>query len=56
MIIWIPALVGLVGLLIYALCNAPNAAKPSEIGRLMFFAGLLVTLFILGTAHPFHVP
>jgi hypothetical protein len=40
----LPALVALVGLVVYVL--ATNA-KAAEIGRLMFGAGLLVTLFVV---------
>ena len=41
MIIWISGLVALVGVLMYALASNP---KLVEIGRLSFFAGLLVLL------------
>jgi Na+/phosphate symporter len=43
-IILIPALVCLIGLLMYALCVN---GKLSEIGRIMFAFGLLVTLMQL---------
>jgi hypothetical protein len=43
MTIYLALLVSLIGLLMYALCVSP---KLSEIGRLMFFAGLLA--FLLG--------
>lgn len=45
MVIGLTLLVALVGVLMYALCANP---KLSEIGRLMFFAGLLA--FLLGSA------
>ncbi len=41
----IPLLVAVVGLLMYVLASNP---KVSEIGRLMFFAGLFVTLLFMG--------
>lgn len=41
MIVGLSVLVAIVGLLMYAL--AVNA-KPQEIGRIMFFSGLLATL------------
>jgi len=42
LIVLLPLLVAVVGVLVYAL--SANA-KLAEIGRLMFFAGLLVTLY-----------
>lgn len=42
-ILW-PALITVIGLVIYALTTNP---KLSEIGRLMFFAGLLWTVYLL---------
>ena len=42
MLIFIPLLVALIGVLMYALATNP---KVQEIGRIMFFCGLLVTLF-----------
>jgi Na+/phosphate symporter len=45
MIIGLTLLVALIGVLMYALCANP---KLQEIGRLMFFAGLLA--FLLGAA------
>ncbi len=47
-----PLLVAIVGLLIYALSSS---AKLAEIGRLMFFAGLLTALFVFGQGH-IHLP
>ena len=41
MIIALPILVSVIGLLVYVLAQAP---KPSEIGRLMFWVGLLAFL------------
>lgn len=40
----IPVLAAIVGLLMYALCANPKLA---EIGRLLFFAGILVALFAM---------
>ena len=48
MIIGLTLLVALVGVLMYALCAQ---AKLQEIGRIMFFAGLLA--FLLGSAPEF---
>ncbi len=39
----IPLVVAIIGVLMYALCSN---AKLAEIGRLLFFAGLLVCLFV----------
>jgi hypothetical protein len=41
MIIYVPLLVSIVGLVIYALSTQ---AKPAEVGRLMFACGLLAWL------------
>ena len=41
MIIYFPVLVALIGVLMYALCVNP---KLSEIGRIMFWTGLLAFL------------
>lgn len=41
MIIFIPVLVAIIGLLMYALCANP---KLVEIGRIAFFCGLLAAL------------
>jgi len=41
MIIYLPLLVALIGVLMYALCTNP---KLSEIGRIMFWTGLLAFL------------
>lgn len=46
MIILLPLLVAVIGLLMYALCTNP---KLVEVGRIMFWTGLLATL--LGNAH-----
>lgn len=40
--IYIPFLVALIGVLMYALATNP---KLNEIGRIMFWTGMLVTLF-----------
>ena len=47
MIIVFPLLIALIGLLMYALCVQP---KLQEIGRIMFFCGLLVALMGSGSA------
>jgi Na+/phosphate symporter len=41
MVIYLAPLVALIGLLLFALAKTPD---PKEIGRIMFFCGLLVTL------------
>lgn len=43
MIILLPLLVALIGVIIYVLCANP---KLSEIGRILFFCGLLAFLFV----------
>jgi hypothetical protein len=47
MLVVTPFAICLVGLLMYALCAAP---KLCELGRIMFFCGLWVTLWSLGHA------
>jgi len=47
LIAWLPLLVAIAGLLLYALANNPKVA---EAGRLAFACGLLVTLFALARA------
>lgn len=44
LISWVVVLVALVGLLVYMLSANPKA---QEVGRIMFFAGLLVACFML---------
>ena len=44
LISWYPVVVLVLGLLLWALSSKP---VPIEAGRLMFFAGLLVTLLVL---------
>ena len=51
-VILIPLLTAVVGLLVYALAGNPKAA---EAGRLLFFAGSLVTLFAL-QGHALRLP
>ena len=46
MIIYLPLLVAIVGVLMYALCANPKLA---EIGRLSFACGLLAFLFEIGS-------
>lgn len=46
MIIYLPLLVAIIGVLMYALCVNPKLA---EIGRIAFFCGLLA--FLLGSPH-----
>jgi hypothetical protein len=41
----VPALVSIVGLLMYAMSDKP---KTVEIGRIMFMCGLFVALFYIG--------
>lgn len=41
MIIFLPLLVAVIGLLMYALCSNP---KLQEVGRIMFFCGTFVCL------------
>jgi Na+/phosphate symporter len=45
MIIYIPFLIAIIGLLVYVLATNPKA---QELGRIMFFCGLLATLLPLG--------
>lgn len=44
MIAYLPLLFAIIGALVYALA-APS--KPAELGRLVFFAGFLVTMWAL---------
>ncbi len=44
-IFWLPLLVAIVGLLVYILAANPKA---SELGRLMFFCGVLVVTLAYG--------
>lgn len=46
MIIYLPLLVALIGVLMYALCTNPKLA---EIGRIMLWTGLLAFLLGLGS-------
>jgi hypothetical protein len=48
MIIYLPLLIGIIGLLIYVLTNPQSNPKVVEIGRIMFWTGLLA--FLLGGA------
>lgn len=43
MVIYLPLLIALVGVVIYALSTTP---KPAEIGRIMFWVGLLAFLLV----------
>ncbi len=52
LVAWLALVVALLGLVLYMV--ATNA-KAAELGRIMFFAGLLVTLFGLAR-HLVHVP
>lgn len=47
MIILVPLLIAIIGLLLYVLASNPKFA---EIGRIMFFTGLLATLLKTGPA------
>jgi len=51
-ILFAPA-VALVGLLVYLMASNPKAV---EIGRLMFFAGMLVTAFVFANTKELHFP
>lgn len=46
MVVFLPLLVALIGVLMYALATNP---KLQEIGRLAYFAGLLAFLLIAGS-------
>lgn len=48
MILYIPILIAIIGVLAYSLATNPKVA---EIGRISFFAGLLVALFELHTGN-----
>lgn len=48
MLIYLPELICVIGLVVYALATNPKA---SECGRLMFWTGLLATL-LNGIHHP----
>jgi Na+/phosphate symporter len=52
MIIYFSLLVALIGVLMYALVVNP---KLQEIGRIMFFCGLLAFLIAIGTGHAISV-
>ncbi len=52
MIVYLAPLIAVVGLIIYLAVN--NNAKVMRIGEIMFFCGLLATLFLL-TGGAFHV-
>jgi hypothetical protein len=43
MVIYLSLLIAIVGLVIY-LVSKPEYAKPAEVGRIMFFTGLLAFL------------
>ena len=49
MIVYLALLIALVGVLMYALCVNP---KLQEIGRIMFWVGLLAFLLPFGGGHP----
>lgn len=44
MSVYLSLFIAIAGLLMYALCNPTTQPKLPEIGRLMFFAGLLAFL------------
>lgn len=52
MVIYLVPLVAVIGLVIYLL--AKNNAEAKEIGRILFFCGVFVTLWMLGTGG-FHI-
>ena len=41
MIIYFPVLICLIGLIVFILCKRPESADAKELGRIMFFCGLL---------------
>lgn len=41
MIIYFPVLILLIGLIVFILCKRPESADAKELGRIMFFCGLL---------------
>jgi hypothetical protein len=47
MTVYLPLAFAVIGLLVYAIANQP---KPVEIGRIMFWCGLLAFLFKSGEA------
>jgi hypothetical protein len=56
MIIYLSLLVALIGLFMYVLCNRANPSTPrsdtiAEIGRIMFFCGLLAFLLMVAAGH-----
>jgi hypothetical protein len=54
MIIYLSLLVALIGLVMYLVCgNPPNpgSQKAAEVGRIMFFAGLLAFLLLTVSGH-----
>ena len=44
MIVYLSLVVCLLGLVVYLVSNNPPNNKPAEVGRIMFFCGLLVFL------------
>ncbi len=55
LIAYVPVLVALIGLLMYLIPGSPNPATGrQEVGRIMFWTGLLVTLFVLAK-HTVHI-
>jgi hypothetical protein len=57
MIIYLSLLIALVGVVMYLICNgpSPNSPKLAEIGRIMFFCGLLAFLLMIASGHPITV-
>ena len=53
MIIYVALLVALIGMLMYILANGPSPTSPkvAEIGRIMFFCGLLAFLLMVAGGH-----
>jgi Na+/phosphate symporter len=53
LIAWLAVVVAIAGALLYALSSN---AKVAEMGRILFFAGVLVTLFAAGGKTTIHIP
>jgi hypothetical protein len=53
MIIYLSLLICFIGGLMYLVCNGPSPTSPkmAEIGRIMFFCGLLAFLLVIAGGH-----
>jgi hypothetical protein len=56
MTIYLAPLVAIIGLIIFLTVNDPKFAKASEVGKIMFFSGLLVFLLQSGASHVLRIP